>query len=108
MEVRYADPALRDLCASDRELRRRFGADCAKKIGVRLRAFDAAESLDDLMRAPGRCHPLDHEYKGCYAFCLHGGMRLVFRLLTAEEREEQDIPDDSAALVIEIIDYHRG
>ncbi|MEU8804458.1 hypothetical protein [Spirillospora sp. NPDC048819] len=109
MEVRYADPDLRDLCASDRALRRTYGAVCAKRIEARLRTLDAADSIDDLMRAPGHCHPLNGEYyKGCFAFRLHGGLRLIFRLMTDEERKDQEIPDDTAALVVEIIDYHQG
>jgi hypothetical protein len=47
-------------------------------------------------------------YQGCYAFRLHGGMRLVFRLMTAEERLAHEIPQETVALVIEIIDYHDG
>ncbi|TDC61295.1 killer suppression protein HigA [Actinomadura sp. GC306] len=109
MEVRYADPDLRDLCASDRALRRKYGAVCARRIATRLRTLEAADSVDDLMRAPGRCHPLNGTYYGdCFAFRLHGGLRLVFRLLTDEERKAQEIPDDTAALVVEIIDYHEG
>ncbi|MFC4054264.1 type II toxin-antitoxin system RelE/ParE family toxin [Actinomadura syzygii] len=109
LEVRYADPDLRDLCASDRELRRKYGAVCARRIATRLRAIDAADCLDDLMRAPGHCHPLNGEYyKDCFAFRLDGGYRLIFRLMTDEERKAQEIPDDTAALVVEIIDYHQG
>ncbi|MFG2087447.1 MULTISPECIES: type II toxin-antitoxin system RelE/ParE family toxin [unclassified Spirillospora] len=109
MEVRYADPDLRDLCASDRALRKTYGAVCAKRIAARLRTLDAADSIDDLMRAPGHCHPLNGEYyRDCFAFRLHGGLRLVFRLMTDEERKDQEIPDDTAALVVEIIDYHQG
>ncbi|TDD92114.1 type II toxin-antitoxin system RelE/ParE family toxin [Actinomadura rubrisoli] len=109
MEVRYADPDLRDLCASDRALRKKYGAACAKKIAIRLRALDAADSLSDLMQMPGHCHPLNGGYyEDCFAFRLHAGMRMVFRLMTAEERKAQGIPDDVAALVVEIIDYHEG
>ncbi|MFD0900623.1 hypothetical protein [Actinomadura sediminis] len=76
---------------------------------MRLRTLEAAESLDDLMRAPGHCHPLRGEYyEDCYAFRLHGAMRLVFRLMTPEEKKDNDIAADTAALVVEIIDYHQG
>lgn len=109
MEVRYADPDLRDLCASDRDLRKKYGAEGARKIGMRLRALEAAESIDDLMCMPGRCHPLKGAYYGgCFAFVLHAGWRLVFRPMTEEERRIAEIDDEPAALIIEIIDYHGG
>jgi plasmid maintenance system killer protein len=109
VEVRYADQDLRDLCADERALRCKYGAEGAKKVGMRLAALAAAESIDDLMRMPGKCHPLKGGYyQDCFAFWLHAGYRLVFRPMTDEEREEQQIPDEVAALVVEIIDYHSG
>ncbi len=109
MEVRYADPDLRDLCASDRALRKKYGAEGARKIGIRLRTLEAAESIDDLMCTPGRCHPLKGSYyAGCFAFVLHAGWRMVFRPMTEEERRTAEIEEETAALVVEIIDYHSG
>ena len=109
MEVRYADPDLRDLCADERALCREYGAEGANKVGTRLAALRAAESIDDLMQMPGRCHPLKgHYYQDCFAFRLHAGWRMVFRPMTEEERSEAGIPDEIAALVVEIIDYHSG
>ncbi|MEU8341946.1 hypothetical protein AB0C74_09635 [Spirillospora sp. NPDC048832] len=109
MEVRFADPDLRDLCASDRALRKKYGAEGARKIGMRIGALAAAESIDDLMRMPGHCHPLKGAYySGCFAFCLHAGWRMVFRPMTDEERRVAEIVEEIAALVVEIIDYHGG
>jgi hypothetical protein len=39
---------------------------------------------------------------------LHAGWRLIFRLMTADERADHGVADEVAALVIEIIDYHKG
>jgi proteic killer suppression protein len=109
LEVFFADPRLRDRCASARELQREYGLAGAKRVGQRLRALHAAESLDDVMRGPGRCHPLKGQhYEDCYALDLLAGWRLVFRLMTANERTARGVTDDVGALVIEIIDYHDG
>ncbi|MFC4912809.1 type II toxin-antitoxin system RelE/ParE family toxin [Actinomadura gamaensis] len=109
MEVRYGDPDLRALCESDRDLRRKYGSECAKKIRTRLQALRVADSIDDLMQMPGHCHPLKGDYyEDCYAFRLHGAMRLIFRPMTDEERAAEGIPDVQTALVVEIINYHCG
>jgi proteic killer suppression protein len=109
LEVYYLDPRLRDLCSSDRDLRSEYGAEGAKKIARRVRSLHAAESLDDVMQGPGKCHPLKGKYyQDCYALWLHAGFRLVFRLMTAEEKAAKGVPDATCALVIEIIDYHEG
>jgi hypothetical protein len=62
-----------------------------------------------VMQGPGRCHPLKGSYyEECFALSLHGGWRLVFRLMTASERTTHGVADEVAALVVEIIDYHQG
>ncbi|GAA1014900.1 hypothetical protein GCM10009556_050670 [Acrocarpospora pleiomorpha] len=108
MEVRYVDPRLRDLVASDRALRAKFGDVCARKIKIRLSALRAAETLDDIMNGPGRCHPLKGDYSDCYALRLDGGMRLIFRLENSEEQDRPDITVGVCILVIDITDYHEG
>ena len=105
----FADPRLRDLCDSARDLQRRYGLEGARKVGQRLQALRTAESLDDVMRGPGRCHQLKGpDYEDCHALALHAGWRLIFRLMTAAERADHGVADEVAALVIEIIDYHKG
>jgi plasmid maintenance system killer protein len=109
LEVLFADPRLRDLCKSARGLQRRYGLEGAKKVGQRLQALRMAESLDDVMCGPGRCHPLKGPYyEECYSLSLHAGWRLIFRLMTANERTARGVTDEMAALVVEIIDYHDG
>lgn len=106
MEVLYADRRLQLTCESDRAMRRAYGAEGARKIRQRLQALRVAETLDDLFHMPGRCHPLHGDYAGCHAMDLHQGWRLVFRLMTYEEKAEQGLGKDDAALVVEIVDYH--
>ncbi|GAA3443488.1 type II toxin-antitoxin system RelE/ParE family toxin [Planomonospora venezuelensis] len=108
MEVFYADIRLQAICASAREMRKQFGEEGAKKLQLRLQALRVSETLDDLFQMPGRCHPLRGDRAGCHAMDLHQGHRLVFRLMSLEEKIEQGLSEEQAALVIEIVDYHRG
>ncbi|MEV0581612.1 type II toxin-antitoxin system RelE/ParE family toxin [Nonomuraea sp. NPDC050310] len=102
----YADNRLELLCHSARDLVKRYGQEGARKVGQRLQALRVADCLDDLFAMPGRCHPLHGKYGGCYAMDLHQGWRLVFRLMSAEEKAAKGLAEDEAALVIEIVDYH--
>jgi plasmid maintenance system killer protein len=109
LEVFFADPDLRDLCSRDRDLRAKYGAVGAKRVGQRLQLLHQAETLDDVMEGPGGCHPLHGPYyQGCFSLRLHGAYRLVFRLMTDEEKKAKGVPDKTCALVIEIINYHHG
>ncbi|WP_157530835.1 type II toxin-antitoxin system RelE/ParE family toxin [Microtetraspora niveoalba] len=87
-------------------MRKAYGAEGARKLQQRLQALRAAESMDDLFQMPGRCHPLRGGYADCYAMDLHQGWRLVFRLMTSEEKAEQGLGEEDAALIVEIVDYH--
>ncbi|MFF5248151.1 type II toxin-antitoxin system RelE/ParE family toxin [Streptosporangium sp. NPDC000095] len=87
-------------------MRKVYGAEGARKLRQRLQALRVADTLDDLFHLPGRCHPLRGDYAGCHAMDLHQGWRLVFRLMTSEEKTGQELEEKEAALVIEIVDYH--
>ncbi|TYB53449.1 plasmid maintenance system killer protein [Nonomuraea sp. PA05] len=87
-------------------MRKVYGAEGARKLGQRLQALRVADTLDDLFRMPGRCHPLHGEYAGCHAMDLHQGWRLVFRLMTSKEKVDHGLGEDDAVLVIEVVDYH--
>lgn len=112
MEVFYADDHLRDLCKSIRELSAKYGLVSAKRVFQRIQLLEQSDNLADIMRGPGKCHPLGDfkggYYRGCHAMRLDGGWRLVFRLMTNEEKSAKGVQTDQAALVVEIIDYHDG
>ena len=105
MEVRFADRRLRDLVASERDLVRRFGRDCARKIGQRLQQLRVAETLAELRLMAGRCHELTGDRAGCLALDLVQPLRLIF-----EPLDPADGPLDwdavIAVVVLEIVDYH--
>ncbi|MEO3782442.1 hypothetical protein ABGB12_03865 [Actinocorallia sp. B10E7] len=109
MEVFFADGHLAALCGSHRGLRAKYGDAGAKKVLQRLRLLRQAEDLDEIMAGPGKCHPLKGAYyQDCHALRLHGGFRLVFRLMTDKEKAEAGVITQNSALVIQIIDYHEG
>ncbi|MEB3959219.1 type II toxin-antitoxin system RelE/ParE family toxin [Streptomyces kunmingensis] len=75
----YADRKLNKVCASEKDLRRAYGSLLAGKIGQRLAALRAAETLED-MRPPalGRCHALTGDREGCLSLHLNANWRLIF------------------------------
>lgn len=105
----YGDRKLGKICESDRDMRRTYGALLARKIGQRLAALRAAESLED-MRPPalGRCHPLTGDYDGCFSLHLDANWRMIFSPVEYEEDEQGGLNWSSVTSVtIEAIeDYH--
>ncbi|WP_061964229.1 type II toxin-antitoxin system RelE/ParE family toxin [Demequina aurantiaca] len=79
MEVAYDDPKLEALLGDERALRKGFGAPIAGRLGIRFSAINAASSLAELHRLPGRTHPLKGNRSGQYAMELPQGFRLIIR-----------------------------
>ena len=79
MEVHFEDGRLGQGFESDKEMQKRFGVERAKKLKVRIAALRAAETLEDLRHAPGRCHELTGNLAGLLTLDLDGPNRLCFR-----------------------------
>ena len=79
LEVTFDDADLAKLVQNVRELQRKLGAVRAQKIQRRLRQLAAAESLDVLRSAPGRCHKLVGDRSGQLSLDLDHPYRLLFR-----------------------------
>ncbi|MGW9597780.1 type II toxin-antitoxin system RelE/ParE family toxin [Streptomyces chartreusis] len=109
LDVWYADRKLRKICESEKDLRRTYGAPLAGKVGQRLRALEAAETLED-MRPPalGRCHELTGDREGCLSLHLNANWRLIFSPTEFAEDEQGGLDWSSVTSVtIEgIEDYH--
>ncbi|MET9136721.1 type II toxin-antitoxin system RelE/ParE family toxin [Streptomyces parvulus] len=105
----YADRKLGKICESDKDMRREYGTDLAKKIAQRLAALRAAETLED-MRPPalGRCHEMRGDWDGCLSLHLTANWRLVFSPREHEEDEQGGLNWSSvtAVTIEEIVDYH--
>jgi plasmid maintenance system killer protein len=109
LEVFFEDSHLAQAFESDKDLRGRYGPERAKKLQLRRSALLAAETLEDLRRAPGRCHELTGNYAGLLSLDLDGPYRLFFR--PAEETDPRpggglDWTKVTAVVVTGIVDPH--
>jgi proteic killer suppression protein len=86
MDLYISDKSLRR-ALEDEALQRRYGADMAKKLALRLAALRAAKSLGDFWppkSGPERCHELKGNRKGAFSVDLKQPYRLLFRAIEAE------------------------
>src|SRR5690242_21744122 len=94
MELHISDKSLRRALEAE-ALERRYGADMAKKLVLRLAALRAAESLADFWppkSGPERCHELKGTRTGTFSIDVKQPFRLLFK--AAEEPPESDPPDE--------------
>jgi proteic killer suppression protein len=107
MEISFADDRLQKRCESQKELRRAYGDQCAKKVMTRLADLTAAATLQEFRALPGRCHELASDRKGQFGLDLAGGKRLVIEPTRASTSTEGDPwAAIDAIRVVEIVDYH--
>jgi len=110
VEVSFNGPRLQKVCSSEKALVRKYGAEVARKVQLRLTQLDAAETLEDMRTLPGRCHELKGERRDELAVDLHQQYRLVFRP-AGEPPTKADGGLDwsvvSEIVVTEIVDYHQ-
>lgn len=82
----------------------------AKKIKLRLQQADAAVTLEDLRKVPGRWHELREDRKGQFGVSLVEPQRLIFTPVgdPAGYTEKGSIVWDkiSAIEIQDIVDYH--
>lgn len=81
MEFQILDKKLKKALQDEKERKRRFGADMAKKIQLRMDALKAAESLADFWppySGPERCHELKGDRAGTFSMDLKQPYRLLF------------------------------
>jgi plasmid maintenance system killer protein len=82
MIIHVADRKLKEALEDDKECRRRFGSEMAKKIKLRLTALRAAESLADFLpplSGPERCHELKADLAGTFSIDLKHPYRLLLQ-----------------------------
>ena len=109
MEVFFDDPRLGKVYKNDRELRRWYGLERAKKIKQRIKDLQGAETLGDMRDLPGRCHELKADHAGQLSLDLDGPYRLLFR--PAEQTEPGpggglDWTKVTAVAVMSVTDTH--
>ncbi len=82
MEIQILDNSLRKAMNDAAVCRKRYGAEMAKKIALRLAALRAASSLADFWppkSGPERCHELQGEMAGTFSVDLKQPYRLLFQ-----------------------------
>jgi toxin HigB-1 len=108
METRFRDSRMQRRCESEKELRRAYGAACAKRILARIADLGAASSLADFRGLPGRCHALRAERQGQFALEVSGSRRLVLEPVPPLRGEDTPWSEIDAVEVVELVDYHSG
>lgn len=110
MEVTFENGRLAARCNSEKAMVRACGPEQAKRLAHRLSQLAAAQCLEDLREAPGRCHELAGNRAGQLSLDLDGPNRLIFRPLdpSGATRDGGGLswPDVTEVVVIEIADTH--
>jgi toxin HigB-1 len=110
VEISFASRKLKQICESEKELRKAYGRDGAKKATRRLTDLRAAATLEDMRNLPGRIHELTGDREGELAIDLGGGKRLILTPTNgwpAEKAEGTHVwTAIDAVTVLEITDYH--
>src|ERR1700722_17614249 len=76
MEIRYSTPELQKLCEQQKQMQKKLGAICAKKLRNRLEDIASVLNVSELVA--GRPHPLKGDRQGQFALDLVHPLRLVF------------------------------
>ena len=95
MDIYISNNTLRKAIQDETVCKRRYGADMAKKLSLRLAALRAAESLADFWppkSGPERCHELKGERAGTFSIDLKQPYRLLFNPVA--ESMPQDRSDE--------------
>lgn len=111
MEVSFASGQMAKTCSSPVLMRRRWGAERAKKVQLRLDQMTAAANLAELQTLPqARCHPLKSDRHEQFSLDLDGPYRLI---VSVDHDPIPRLPDGGidldkvdSLLVVEIVDTH--
>jgi proteic killer suppression protein len=114
MEIMIPDKKFKRAIEDDTECRKRFGTEMAKKIGLRMAALRAAESLADFWppySGPERCHELKGDLAGIISVDLKHPYRLLFKCVdvttdAAMLNEKQRWQAIRAIEILSVVDTH--
>jgi proteic killer suppression protein len=113
MQLFVRDNKLRAALEDEALCKKRYGADMAKKIILRIRALRAAECLGDFwppMSGPERCHELKADLAGKFSVDLKQPYRLLFLPIEEPDRSYAEQRERWMAIksieVIRIEDTH--
>ena len=114
MDIFVRDNRLRKDLQDEANCRRRYGADMAKKLMLRLTVLRAAESLGDFWppkSGPEQCHELKGDRAGTFSVDLKQPYRLLFEpsmaTKPADDSDEQERWKSITAInILSIEDTH--
>ena len=109
MKIQFATKKLQKIMTKEKELKKKFGDDGARRVQSRLSQLEAADTLDDLRKLPGRCHELSGDLKNHLAVDLQHPYRLIFRPVEPVPTKKDGGLDWTRVIevvVIDVIDYH--
>ena len=110
MEISFATRKLKQLCESEKELRKAYGSAGTKKAMRRLSDLRAAGTLQDMRNLPGRIHELTGHRDGQLGIDLARGWRLILTPTNGWPTEKAEgahvWTTIDAVTLLEITDYH--
>jgi plasmid maintenance system killer protein len=114
MDIYVSDNNLRSAIEDEAASKRRYGADMAKKLKLRLDALRAADSLADFWppkSGPERCHELTGDRAGTFSVDLKQPYRLLFKAIevtppAGRSDEQQRWTSITAIDILAIEDTH--
>lgn len=78
MDIVFRSARFQAECNDQRQLIKRYGAEQARRITLRLTALRVASCLEDMRHLPGRCHELRGDRAGVFSLDLTHPYRLLF------------------------------
>ncbi|MFY9146400.1 MAG: type II toxin-antitoxin system RelE/ParE family toxin [Bacillota bacterium] len=111
MYIEFRTKKLRRVCECERQARREYGPENAKKLVQRLNEIMASENLFQLMQIPAaRCHPLTGDRDGQWAVDLCHPYRLIFEPAGDQSKYlvggHVDVRKVTRVRILRIEDYH--
>ena len=111
MDLNYIDHRLQKACDSTKESVKKWGADNAKKVQLRITELRAADNLYHISRLPqARLHPLKGDRSGQFAVDVKQPYRLVFKPnhnpVPTKEDGGTDLTKITSIIILDVEDYH--
>ena len=111
MVLQYESSGMAKACATDKQMRKRWGEPMAARLRLRLTQLEAFVTLADASTLPAmRCHELTADRKGQIAIDLVHPHRLILRPdhdpLPTKPDGGLDRTLVTKLVVVEVVDYH--
>jgi plasmid maintenance system killer protein len=111
VEVSFKGVKLAKSCTDQGLRQRRYGAERAKKIVLRLNQLSAAEHLGELMTLPqARCHQLSADRVEAFSLDLDGPYRMIVEIADMPAPRNEDggirLTEVKRVTVTDIVDTH--